>query len=119
MRRLSHADFVAEFPLTIPASKIKGIDKSNIEIDRDTLLSGILGPVTIRSGAKVLLTGIIEGPVIVEDGAVAYINGIVKGDVTVHGAANIEGIVSGTLHSSETASIAMDGIVANQEAASA
>jgi hypothetical protein len=118
MRRLSHADFVAEFPLTVPAFTIEGIDKSLIEIDRDTLLSGIHGPVTVRSGAKVSLQGIIEGPVIVEDGAVAYINAIISGDLTVHGAASVEGIVSGTLHGGDAATVAVNGIVANKKSAS-
>ena len=111
MRPLSHADFVAEFPMTIAGAKIKGIDQSSLEIDRDVVLSGILGPVTVRSGAKVLLSGIVRGPLTVERGAVVYVMGIVGGDVTVNGAAAIDGIIEGRLLADDAATVAMDGIV--------
>ena len=111
MRPPSHADFVAEFPITIPGAKIKGIDQSSLEIDRDVVLSGILGPVTVRSGAKVLLSGIVRGPLTVERGAVVYVMGIVGGDVTVNGAAAIDGIIEGRLLADDAATVAMDGIV--------
>ena len=115
MRRLSHADFVAEFPMTIPSSKIKGIDKSPIEIDPDALLSGILGPVTVRSGAKVLLSGIVDGGLIVERDAVAYVMGIVNSDATVGGAACIDGVIDGQLFVDDDASVAIEGIVAKHK----
>jgi hypothetical protein len=100
--------------MTIPGSTIRGIGPG-LEIDRDGLVSGIFkGDVTVKSGAKVLMHGIVEGNVHVEKGAVLYlVGGIVKGNLSVAGAASVQGIV-GALDAVDGATVAFDGIVKQQ-----
>jgi hypothetical protein len=111
MRRISRADFVSEFPVTIPGAKMGGINEQPVELDRDVYISGIFGEVTILGGANVLLNGIVKGPVVVERGAILYATGIIKGKVTVRGAACLDGIVEGALDADEGATVSVDGIV--------
>jgi hypothetical protein len=117
MREISHEDFVAEFPAA-HGPVFQGISATPMSVDRNASLSGILGALTIRSGATVLLEGIANGSIMVESGAVLYVTGMVKGDLTVLGAACIDGIVAGALRTGDGATVAIDGSVSSRVAAS-
>jgi hypothetical protein len=112
VRRISHQDFTQEFPMMVPGGTIKGIQPGMVEIARDSFVSGIFhGDITVKSGANVLMHGIVEGSVRVENGAVLYLlGGIVKGSLNVAGAASVQGIV-GNLQADDDATVAFDGIV--------
>lgn len=111
MRRLSRTDFTKEFPLVVPAWNITGIEHNRLEIDREAQVSGILeSDLVIRTGARVLLTGIVGGSVTVEKDAVLYHTGIIKGNLNVSGAACVSGII-GRLQTDNDATIALEGLV--------
>jgi hypothetical protein len=79
MQRISRAQFVERFPMTVPAWKLNGIEGGPLRLDSEAHVSGILnGGLTVAAGSKALVHGIVDGPVVVETDAVLYFDGIVE-----------------------------------------
>ncbi len=116
MQRISRQQFVDRFHVAVPVWKLTGIEPGPLTLDSDAEVTGILeGDLIVRPGANVLVHGIVEGDVMVEAGAVLYADGIIDGDLRVDGAACVEGIVNGRLHAAESAVIALDALVGNED----
>lgn len=96
MERLTREQFVERFPLLVPALAVRGVQKTDLIIDRSSMLAGLVqGNVTVRAGAGVIGHGIITGDLTVEANAILYFDGIVKGKVHILGAACVMGIFDG------------------------
>ena len=87
---MTHAEFHARFPRPDPDERFSGMT-DRLVVDRDMTVDGLLRHLIVRSGANVIITGLIEKSLIVEPGATAYIDGLVDGATTVDGAICVDG----------------------------
>ena len=95
--RCGEEEFLRHFPVKPVEWPITGLnDEGGIDCYKTTELVGVvIGDVTVRDGAQLILRGMVTGKVVVEKGAVAYVHGIVAGGVSVAGAIALYGMVCG------------------------
>lgn len=79
---------------------IKETIKSDIYIEHDTILDGIVaGSAIVRPGKNFVINGVVAGNVVIEEGASVELNGIVSGDVFNQGGVFVkQGVLTGVIH---------------------
>ena len=111
---VSPFEFTSRFPLKAAEFELTDIHHGDLQLDRDSAISGIVrGDLRLPGGVSADITGRVEGSISIEPGAVAYISGTVDGSVRVDGASLITGVVGGDLKTSHDAIIAVTGLIAN------
>ncbi len=85
MQPTTHAEFQLRFPRPDPDEHFSGMTDTLVA-DRNMTVDGLLQHLIVRSGAKVIISGLIEKSLIVEPGATVYVDGLIAGSTTVDGA---------------------------------
>lgn len=112
---VSQSEFISRFPLKRAAFELTDIHHGDLQLDRDSAITGILhGNLRVPAGVLADITGRVHGSITIEPGGLAYISGTVDGSVRVDGAALITGTVNGDFKTSGDSIVAVTGLVANR-----
>jgi hypothetical protein len=100
MKRLTRAEFQARFPRPRPGERFSGTTDTLVA-DRDMTVDGLLRHLIVRSGANVIVKGLVEESLTVEHGAIVYVDGLIDGTTIVNGAVCVDaGHLSGKVRGS-------------------
>lgn len=98
MQRLSADEFTSRYPRPALTDRILADPESPATVVAgDVILDGLAKSVTVRRGARVVITGLVKKSLVIECEAVVYVEGLIDGRVTLDGAMFVAGHVAGAI----------------------